>query len=132
MGCDLLVRSVQDDGRFHCLGRIDRQLKLRGVRLEPSEVEFAFGRHPSVEYALVTMCDHILVAYVSGSQLDVAELRVFVREHLPDYMVPGQIVLIDSWPKLANGKVDVAALPDVNVVPEIFEENDLSRNHEIR
>ncbi|MCP4656799.1 MAG: amino acid adenylation domain-containing protein, partial [bacterium] len=112
-----VVRQLAD-GRIEFLGRRDDQVKVRGFRIELGEVEAALGRHPGVrESALVVQDDGAggkrLVAFVvaQGEPPPAsAELRGFLRETLPDYMVPAAWVAIEALPLTPNGKVDRAAL----------------------
>jgi len=108
------------DGRIEFLGRRDRQVKVRGVRIEPGEIEGVLARHAAVREALVVQGgDGGLVAYAvirpeaRASEADISEaaLRAFLREHLPELMVPGALVLLDRLPLTPNGKVDLRALP---------------------
>ncbi|HEX6340650.1 amino acid adenylation domain-containing protein, partial [Umezawaea sp.] len=111
-----LVRRL-GDGRIEYLGRIDDQVKIRGHRVEPGEVESALLRHPSVTEAAVVARDtgqgHArLVAYVvTDEHQRAADLRAFLGEHLPAYMVPSAFVPLPALPVTANGKLDRAALP---------------------
>ena len=107
-------------GEIEFLGRADFQIKLRGFRIEPGEVEHALTRHPAVREAVVTVRedrpgDKRLVGYVvadSGVEMPAAwQLQQFVRERLPDYMVPSALVTLSSIPLTANGKVDRRRLP---------------------
>ncbi|HYW07614.1 MAG TPA: amino acid adenylation domain-containing protein, partial [Longimicrobium sp.] len=103
------------DGVIECLGRVDHQVKVRGYRVELGEVEAALRAHPSVADAVVVVRedmpgDRVLVGYVVGDGAP-AELREFVRERLPEYMVPSAIVVMDRLPRLPNGKVNRHALP---------------------
>ena len=108
------------DGELEYLGRTDDQLKIRGFRVEPGEVEAALLRHPDIANAIVLPLkgqsgDVRLVAYVEarGSALPKgAELRAFAAEILPNHMVPAGVVVMDSFPLTTNGKVDRAALPE--------------------
>ena len=98
-------------GNLDFLGRTDDQVKIRGYRVELGEVEAAILAHPDVRQAAV-IADSSgqlkrLVAYVVGR----AELREFLRQRLPDYMVPAAIVPVDDLPRTVNGKLDVRALP---------------------
>ena len=112
------------DGDLEYLGRIDHQVKVRGFRIELGEIESALAAHPAVAEAVVlarrasgeTSEDELrLVAYVvpAGDELpSVADLRAFVGESLPDYMVPAAVVSLEAIPLTANGKVDRRALPE--------------------
>ncbi len=110
------------DGRLEFLGRRDAQVKVRGFRIEPGEVEAALARHPAVARAAVVVrqegegpgADRRLVAYVvprDGRDVEAAELRTFLRRTLPDFMVPAAYVTLAELPLLPNGKVSRAALP---------------------
>src|SRR3954471_17736571 len=85
---------VLPDGDLHCLGRMDHQVKVRGYRVEPGEIETVLAAHPAVREAAVTPWDDRgekrLAAYVvgEGAGPSAAELREHVRAHLPEYMVP--------------------------------------------
>jgi len=110
-----LVR-YRADGNLEFLGRIDHQIKLRGFRIEPGEIEAALRAHPGVSEAVVTVLPpQRLVAYVVGVQADApagGELRDFLRERLPGYMVPAAYVFLPALPLTPNGKLDRKALPD--------------------
>ncbi|HEY2515677.1 MAG TPA: amino acid adenylation domain-containing protein, partial [Polyangiaceae bacterium] len=111
------------DGLLEFLGRIDLQVKVRGYRIEPGEIEAALRQHESVRdaacVARVVGGDHRLVAYVvprampeqagRGALLDAA--RAHLREKLPAYMVPANLVLLEALPMTPNKKVDLRALP---------------------
>ncbi len=106
------------DGRLEHLGRLDHQVKVRGFRIEPGEVETALLTHPSVDAAVVmaredTPGDRRLVAYVVAASDPPAasDLRSHLRAMLPDHMIPSVFVTIDSLPRTPNGKLDRAALP---------------------
>jgi hypothetical protein len=107
------VRWRRDEPVLEFLGRLDRQLKVRGVRIEPGEVEAVLTGHPEVGQAVVTAFGESLVAYVTGTEA-VDEVRAFAAERLPALMVPGIVVPLAELPLTAHGKVDVRALP----VPE--------------
>nr|WP_244885472.1 non-ribosomal peptide synthetase [Amycolatopsis vancoresmycina] len=103
------------DGQLEYLGRTDDQVKLRGFRIEPGEIETALTRHDDVAQALVVVReDRGLVAYTTPATADPARLRQFLARSLPEYMVPAAIVPLEAFPVTPNGKLDRAALP----VPE--------------
>jgi amino acid adenylation domain-containing protein len=102
-----------DDGSIDFLGRIDDQVKVRGVRIELGEIEKAIGAHPSVEAAAAAVDEQageaVLTAYVvpaPGASLTDRELRGFLRQKLPLAMIPAEILFVDALPVSANGKLD--------------------------
>lgn len=97
-------------GRLLFVGRRDRQVKVRGQRVELGEVEAALSAHPDVRSAVVTAAESGLTGYVVGAGLDVTELRAYLTARLPRYLVPGRLVEIAAIPLTPSGKVDVAAL----------------------
>ena len=107
------------DGELEFVGRIDDQLKVRGFRVEPGEVEAALRRDPRIRDAAVVVREDVpgerrLVAYAvpaEGVSPSAAELRGALRERVPEYMVPAAVLLLDALPLNANGKVDRRALP---------------------
>ena len=104
------------DGRIEYLGRRDQQVKVRGFRIELGEIEAVLVSHTSVQQAVVTVsAQQQLVGYVvglEGSEREVAaELKGYLRERLPEYMVPQRWVVLEQIPLTANGKVDRRALP---------------------
>ncbi|GAX39730.1 amino acid adenylation domain-containing protein [Tolypothrix sp. NIES-4075] len=116
-----LVRYLID-GNIEYLGRIDYQVKVRGFRIELGEIEALLSQHPTVQQAVVIAKeiagDKRLVAYllpVSEAAPEISELRSFLKQQLPDYMVPTSFVLLDTLPLTPNGKVDRKALPDPSV-----------------
>ena len=99
------------DGTLEFLGRLDRQLKLRGFRIEPGEVEILLRSCPGVFDAVVTAHEDSLVAYTVGTAT-AAEVLTHAKERLPRHLVPNTVVPIDALPLTRNGKVDVASLPE--------------------
>ncbi|MEU0885011.1 amino acid adenylation domain-containing protein [Lentzea sp. NPDC005914] len=99
------------DGAVDFVGRTDDQVKIRGFRVEPGEVEHVLVAHPDVANAAVIVNDKRLLAYVVSTAL-AADLRRFLAERLPEFLVPSAIVLVDELPLNANGKLDKRALPD--------------------
>ncbi|HEV3051707.1 MAG TPA: non-ribosomal peptide synthetase, partial [Longimicrobium sp.] len=108
------------NGELEYLGRMDQQLKVRGFRIEPGEIEAALRAEPGIVDAVVVpredaSGDHALAAYVvpaPGGTVDVRDLRSRLAERLPPYMVPSFIVPLDALPLTPGGKVDRRALPD--------------------
>jgi amino acid adenylation domain-containing protein len=113
-----LVRWLPD-GVLEFVGRIDNQVKLRGLRIEPGEIEAVLDGHPGVAAAVVvaredTPGDKRLVAYCAPAgegELEVAALQDWCRRSLPDYMVPGWFVVLSELPLTPNGKIDRKGLP---------------------
>ncbi|MFL6121749.1 amino acid adenylation domain-containing protein, partial [Actinophytocola sp.] len=99
------------DGVLEFLGRADQQVKIRGMRVEPGEVEAALTAHPDVTAAAVTARDGRLIGYTAGTASP-AQLREFLARRLPDHLVPAHIVVLDALPHNPNGKLDRAALPE--------------------
>ena len=113
-----LVR-YRPDGNLECLGRMDFQVKIRGLRVELGEIETALGRQPSVRDAVVmahqdTSGEKCLVGYLvcaPGKAPTPDQLRQALKDRLPDYMVPAFYIFLDEFPRTANGKVDRNKLP---------------------
>ncbi|MGH8890516.1 MAG: thioesterase domain-containing protein, partial [Acidothermaceae bacterium] len=117
-----LVRTLPD-GTLLFAGRADTQVKVRGYRVELGEIERVLSEQPDVaECAVIARTDSsgvvTLAAYVvtsAGSTLDGAAIRKHLHDRLPAYMVPAAIGLLDELPVSANGKIDTAALPQIDV-----------------
>lgn len=109
-----------DDGRLEHLGRVDQQVKVRGFRVELGEIEAALAQHPTVASAAVILYPQpsghqALAAYVvaqADARAEPAQLRQYLAQILPDYMVPSSITLLDSMPLSPNGKLNRQALPE--------------------
>ena len=107
------------DGNIEYLGRTDHQVKIRGFRIELGEIEATLAQCPSVHQVLVSTHEDIrgekrLVAYVITHQeqtLAANDLRNFLKDKIPEYMVPSVFMMLDSFPMLPNGKVNRGALP---------------------
>ena len=114
------VARYRQDGVLECLGRVDQQVKIRGYRIELGEIEAVLGQHPAVrETAVVAWTDpgddKQLVAYVVPGAAGAAapcELRDFLKERLPEYMVPAAFIQLEAMPLTKNGKLDRRALPE--------------------
>ncbi|HYG65510.1 MAG TPA: amino acid adenylation domain-containing protein [Thermoanaerobaculia bacterium] len=113
------------NGVLEYLGRTDHQLKVRGFRIEPGEIESVLRRHPAVRDVAVlarpgALGDASLAAFVAAdpAALTGAELRDLLARHLPDYMVPAAMVVVDDLPLTSNGKVDREALLRLEPVPQ--------------
>jgi amino acid adenylation domain-containing protein len=137
-----------DDGNIEFLGRVDNQVKIRGFRIEPGEIEVALNQHPAVHESVVVTQDEVteeersatnpkskienpnlnerLVAYVVPNQPpmpSVTELHSYLRQKLPEYMIPSMFVTLDAIPLTPNGKVDRNALPPPNGArPQLVDE----------
>ncbi|HEX2095689.1 MAG TPA: amino acid adenylation domain-containing protein [Longimicrobiaceae bacterium] len=114
------------DGALEFLGRVDRQVKVRGFRIEPGEVEAVLAGHPRVRDAAVVVGEDAagerrLVGYAAppeGEQVGTAELRAYLRERLPEHMVPAALVVLDALPLTPSGKIDRRALPAPDTLPD--------------
>jgi len=118
------------DGAIEFLGRIDHQVKIRGFRVEMGEIEVVLAQHPALREAVVLAREDAsgtkhLVAYLvprrdrtttDPTQIEIHQIRTFLKERLPDYMVPAAFVILESLPLTPNGKLDRKALP----MPDVF------------
>jgi amino acid adenylation domain-containing protein len=108
------------DSNIDLLGRIDRQVKIRGFRVELWEIESTLAQHPAVREVVVIACEDVLetkylVAYIvlhPEKDPTISELRKFLADKLPDYMMPTKFVVLDALPLTPNGKVDLCVLPE--------------------
>ncbi len=117
-------------GVLEFLGRIDDQVKLRGLRIELGEIEAVLQRHESVQQAVVLLREdkpghQLLVAYVVyiGEHPQVQDLRLFLNGQLPEYMVPSFYVYLNALPLMPNGKVDRRQLPQPDLYAQEYETN---------
>jgi amino acid adenylation domain-containing protein len=106
-------------GDVEFLGRVDDQIKIRGFRVEPAEIEARLASHPGVRHAAVVAWPHpadgelSLIAYVVGSPApEAAELLAFLGQTLPEHMIPTRFIAVEAMPLTPSGKVDRRALPD--------------------
>ena len=109
------------DGNIEYKGRIDAQVKIRGYRIELGEIESALAEHPAVREAAVVAQEHggdrRLVGYIAarkGSSPSANELRRYLNEKLPEYMVPSAYAMLETLPLTRNGKIDRANLPPLD------------------
>ena len=122
------------DGNLEFLGRIDNQVKLRGFRIELGEIENVLLKHKDIKAAVVLAMENInkekyLCAYfVSTQDIKDADLKVYLRENLPEYMVPSYLMSIEKMPMTPNGKLDKKALP-IPDFENILNEYEPPRNH---
>jgi len=113
------------DGNIEYLGRIDNQVKIRGFRIEPGEIESVLAGYPGVREAAVVareygLGDRRLLAYVAmdtGANTVVSNLRDFLKEKLPEYMVPSTFTVLERLPLTASGKVDRRSLSAISGSP---------------
>jgi hypothetical protein len=113
------------NGDVDFLGRVDRQIKLRGFRIEPHEIEYVLCRHQAVRNAVVVLqpapgtAGGLLVAYlVCESNVSTLALRRHLREFLPEHMIPARLVIVEALPLTPHGKIDYEALCSMPEAPE--------------
>ena len=116
------------DGSLDFLGRVDAQLKIRGFRVEPGEIEVALCQHPAVRECSVIPFesapgDRRLAAYVvprAGQSLQGSELRAYLKSRLPEFMIPSTFTLLEELPRTVNDKVERSLLlpPDIGLLPK--------------
>ena len=108
------------DGTIEFLGRVDNQVKIRGHRIETGEIEAVLLRYPPIQECIVVVNDSLgeekrLIAYVvlhAGNAFSSEEIRAYLHQHLPDYMLPANILPLEQMPLGPNGKIDRKELPD--------------------
>jgi amino acid adenylation domain-containing protein len=113
------LARYRTDGVIEFVGRVDHQVKLRGFRIELGEVEGVLSLYKTIREAVVLVREDkpgqkYMVAYMTakeGQELDVDSVRTFLKNHLPDYMIPNAWSVLESFPLTPNGKIDRAALP---------------------
>jgi len=118
------------DGNLVYMGRIDHQVKIRGFRIELGEIEAVLTNHPFVKDQVVVAHelkpgDHRIIAYIvpKNKDISIAELRNYLAEKIPNYMIPSNFVELDALPLMPNGKVDRKALPGLEQADVIAVEN---------
>ncbi|WP_458403578.1 amino acid adenylation domain-containing protein, partial [Methanobrevibacter sp.] len=105
------------DGEIEILGRIDNQIKLRGLRIEIGEIESNINKYPSVKQSVVLIKeinnnDHLCAYYTADEDVDASDLKEFLKDKLTKYMVPTAYMQLDEMPQTPNGKTDTKALPE--------------------
>ena len=117
------IARYRQDGNIEYIGRIDNQVKIRGFRIEIGEIESVLSQHPKVQTTIVTVrednpSDKRLVAYVVAQKTTVIELKTFLQDRLPNYMIPSAFVFLEAMPITPNGKIDYRSLPapDTSIV----------------
>jgi amino acid adenylation domain-containing protein len=109
------------DGKIEFLGRMDKQIKIRGFRVELGEIEAKLENHPAVKQVVIESVDlkngdkriHAYIVLKPDSSVTGAELESFLKVNLPDYMIPNSFVFLDAFPLTPNGKVDRNALAKI-------------------
>ncbi len=119
-----LVQQTEE-GKLEFLNRVDSQVKIRGFRIELGEIESAISQYSTIKNNVTivredTLGDKKLVAYIikEEEEIDIAELRMFLKTKIPDYMVPSAFVFIDQFPLTPNGKIDRKVLPSPVEAPQ--------------
>ena len=114
---DLAV--IRADGQIEFHGRVDDQVKLRGLRVELGEVEKVIGNFPGVKQAVVTVVkgaqEYLAAHFLADKPVDIAELKRHAKKYLTSYMVPQSFMQMDEFPLTPNGKVDKRALPEAEL-----------------
>lgn len=117
------------DGNIEFLGRLDNLVKIRGYRIEPGEIEPFLMSHPRIELTTVVAKEredgrkYLVAYYVAPEEIPSGELREWLRNDLPEYMIPTYFVHMESFPLTTNGKVDKRALPEVQTGGELGRED---------
>ncbi|MEQ1720175.1 MAG: amino acid adenylation domain-containing protein, partial [Nitrosomonas sp.] len=125
------LARYRENGNIEYLGRIDHQVKIRGFRIELGEIENFLAQHSMVRESVVVAREDVegekrLVAYVASDELKdqdagIDSLRMYLKERLPDYMVPAAFVFLDTLPLTPNGKIDQKALPQPDIFTQIVD-----------
>ena len=104
-------------GEIEIKGRIDNQIKLRGLRIEIGEIESNIAKYPSIRQNIVVIkkinnIEHLCAYYTAGTEIDKDDLKAHLKQHLTPYMVPTVFIQLDEMPQLPNGKTDRKQLPE--------------------
>ena len=105
------------NGEIDIKGRIDNQIKLRGLRIEISEIETNIGQYPDIRQAVVVIkeinnVDHLCAYYTAEGEIDSDDLKEFLKDRLTNYMIPTVFMQLDEMPQTPNGKTDIKKLPE--------------------
>ena len=105
------------NGEIDIKGRIDNQIKLRGLRIEIGEIETNIGQYPNIRQAVVVIneinnVDHLCAYYTANSEIDTEDLKEFLKDRLTNYMIPTVFMQLDEMPQTPNGKTDTKQLPE--------------------
>ena len=108
---------ARGNGEIDIKGRIDNQIKLRGLRIEIGEIESNISKYPSIKQCVVVIKeinnnDHLCAYYVADEKIEVNSLKEFLKDKLTKYMVPTAYMQLDEMPQTPNGKTDLKALPE--------------------
>ncbi len=109
------------EGNIEYLGRTDEQVKIRGNRVEPGEIAAVLNDLDIINEAFVTVFEdeedtYLVAYYTAGEPLIASQIRLYLKEHLPNYMMPSSFIYLDQFPLTTNGKIDKGSLPDPNSV----------------
>ncbi|WP_079681561.1 non-ribosomal peptide synthetase [Planktothrix sp. PCC 11201] len=122
------LARFKPDGNIEFLGRIDHQVKLRGFRIELGEIEAVLETYPQIQQTVILVREDIpgnkkLVAYIvtENQSLKTGDLRRFLEQKLPDYMIPSVFVCLETLPLTPNGKIDrkLLPVPEIEIIPEL-------------
>ena len=108
------------NGEIDVKGRIDNQIKLRGLRIEIDEIEYNLSTYPNIKQNIVLIkkinnVDYLCAYFISTEPIDTKDLKEFLKNKLPNYMVPSIFIAIDSLPLMPNGKIDAKQLPEPTI-----------------
>jgi len=121
------------NGEIDIKGRIDNQIKLRGLRIEIGEIETSISKYPNIKQVIVVINeinnnDHLCAYYTADETIDNDDLKEFLKDRLTRYMVPTVFMQLDEMPQTPNGKIDVKNLPEPILITEyVAPENDVQR-----
>ena len=121
--------KMNDD--FFIQGRMDNQIKLRGLRIEPEEISFVISSYPKIRKAIVVISkindvDHLCTYYTGSEKINIEDLKTYISSKLTNYMVPTVFMQLDEIPQTPNGKTDIKKLPEPEINTEyIAPENDI-------